>query len=545
MALRIQEQASERHAPTVPDGWRLQAETRWLVQDDDASLACFEQSLPARICKRLCPGVLELRFVNHVGVFPIQGVGNLHVYSGKWSANDYDAMLGELIAHASALPFTASDGGRVPYDRRLVDDVRVLYHAFIYLRWVLSDAAPASHRLTAALEAVLREPHRKMERHVTTVPVHLARVPTARSFERIVTGAEPLQRTGSTRRIARALRGHMPVTVQQRTQRVTFDTAENRFVLAFVEQALAIVQRVRENVRKLRRPSVVERIRREADAMESKLARVQAASMWAEVGRMVRLPANSTVLQRRRGYRDIYRHFLRLRSAATLPLSKDAPLDLIEVRDIATLYELWCFFEVVQSVTRMTGAPPTRAELGASHFGVSVPYDYRVAWSSGNYCCYNLRFSPKHAGTRNSWSVRLRPDIALWIEVGAARGFHIFDAKFKLRKLAGWSPDESADEKTRGDERDEKRGDSHNVDLHKMHTYRDALPEVRSARILYPGTAAKWFASTGADSSSVEGLCGVGAVPLIPGREHATLGDVLRRLLSKHDARQQSGPGID
>ena len=46
-------------------------------------------------------------------------------------------------------------------------------------------------------------------------------------------------------------------------------------------------------------------------------------SMWEEVGRMVRIPFSSTVLQRRRGYRRVLQHFSRIRLAPMIPLDKD------------------------------------------------------------------------------------------------------------------------------------------------------------------------------------------------------------------------------
>jgi predicted component of viral defense system (DUF524 family) len=51
-------------------------------------------------------------------------------------------------------------------------------------------------------------------------------------------------------------------------------------------------------------------------------------------------------------------------------------------------------------------------------------------------------------------------------------------------------------------------------DIAKMHAYRDALPHVRSARVLYPGDVARDFPALepGAAATDV-----VGALPLNPG----------------------------
>lgn len=59
-------------------------------------------------------------------------------------------------------------------------------------------------------------------------------------------------------------------------------------------------------------------------------------------------------------------------------------------------------------------------------------------------------------------------------------------------------------------------------DVAKMHAYRDALPYVRSARVLYPGNVPREFPAldVGAHANDV-----IGAVPLVPG---TTPTDLLR-----------------
>lgn len=65
--------------------------------------------------------------------------------------------------------------------------------------------------------------------------------------------------------------------------------------------------------------------------------------------------------------------------------------------------------------------------------------------------------------------------------------------------------------------------------IHKMHTYRDALENVTSVRVLYPGSVAEWF-----PVGSPNGLSGVGALPLRVGDEgdRQSLRDVVARLVA-------------
>ena len=139
---------------------------------------------------------------------------------------------------------------------------------------------------------------------------------------------------------------------------------------------------------------------------------------------------------------------------------------------------------------------------------------------------YNQHFSRWHARRRHSYSVPLRPDIALSIPGGPNSGLHLFDAKFRVHGLAdvglGGSDKDGDDEKAR-----ERAGTFKRGDIYKMHAYRDAIPDARSVWILYPGGEFRFFGIPGSSVQSghqaipspkelPEELQGVGAIPLAP-----------------------------
>ena len=80
------------------------------------------------------------------------------------------------------------------------------------------------------------------------------------------------------------------------------------------------------------------------------------------------------MLQRRRGYRDVLRHYLTLRAAARLPLSDAKLLRLLGLKDVANLYELWCFFAVVEAVeVILLRAPDHAARTRPDEVQIDVP----------------------------------------------------------------------------------------------------------------------------------------------------------------------------
>ena len=275
-------------------------------------------------------------------------------------------------------------------------------------------------------------------------------------------------------------------------------------------------------------------------------------SMWEEVGRMVRIPFSSTVLQRRRGYRRVLQHFSRIRLAPTIPLDNEAMRDLLELKNIALLYELWTFFRIVHELAVLEGPPVRSGRSTSGPFQTDFAAGGTIEWASGVRLVYNQHFSRSRPRGRHSYSVPLRPDIALLVPDGRKSHLHLFDAKFRVHGLAdvgfAGSGEDGDDEKA-----GERAGTFKRGDIYKMHAYRDAIPDARSVWILYPGGEFRFFGVPGSGGqsghqagSSPEGLTetveGVGAIPVAPGvrdktsggqREAATSDGLLREALRR------------
>ncbi len=553
-------------APARLDGRRvvLSGEARWLLEGPAPELGAAATALEG-FFERLSPELAELSFGNAVGLFGLgKGDAAIKVVSGKWEGRHFDGMLADITRVAAALPFAGAAGGALPYDRSLAARDDVLYHAFVYLRHILlGDGAPET-RLLPALDLILREPHRRWRRTTAAVPVEEARWVDPAGLERLVQGREPLLAVGSLNMpLARALGGQVPRRVEELRVQSTVDTPENRFVKAFLDQADGVVQRMRraamvptEGGRPFRR-----RVLEDCDAMAKVLARPRREGrwLWDEVGRMTYLPAASTVLQLRRGYREVLGHFVRLRMATRLPLTPNEARQLLEIKDIALLYELWTYFMVLEALARRLGPPVQALTLKQdSAWGHDLREGLQVRWPGGLCLSYNLGFS---RGARNaarlSYSVPLRPDIVVTVPDGPGKGLHLLDAKFRLQRVVDLmgvdsGPRDTGSAEARADDMgaggvaadseeellaiDERRGSFKRADLYKMHTYRDAIHGARSVWALYPGDEARFFPTQGHGDETAAGVAlaapvggrwelpasaavmdGVGALPLVPG----------------------------
>jgi predicted component of viral defense system (DUF524 family) len=301
------------------------------------------------------------------------------------------------------------------------------------------------------------------------------------------------------------------------------DTLENRFVKLALETCITVIERMRQVVTAGQRPSAfTARVVQDCMTMAQALQPIVQHGLWAQVGRLEQLPTASTVLQGRRGYREVYQQYIRLRLATQVPLSPSQVRDLLESKDIAQLYEIWCYFALVRALTILLGQPSEASRPRAGTLELQIPWDMEVRWAGGVRLLYNPRFSRSKPAGRRSYSVPLRPDIALELHTPSGRELHLFDAKFKVDRLDGLLPAEG--DEAGEDAADERRGIFKRGDIYKMHTYRDAIPAARSVWILYPGTETRFYPATDAGGGAVvEGLgvlatpCeGVGAIALAP-----------------------------
>jgi predicted component of viral defense system (DUF524 family) len=228
--------------------------------------------------------------------------------------------------------------------------------------------------------------------------------------------------------------------------------------------------------------------------------------------------------------------------ATKVPLAQKVEQDLLEAKDIAQMYEMWSYFACVRQLDLLLGPPVRAGRLEVQVTELTVPWGIAVEWQDGTRLLYNLPFSRSSRSQRYTYSVPLRPDIVLEVPSGPNAGIHVLDAKFKVQypELLE-SIEELANSET---QRDQRQGAFKPEDIYKMHTYLDAIPQARSAWILYPGSQLRFFgreekSSIATVHSLPQVIQGVGAIPLKPGREEhqeirLVLGYVLYLLLKNN-----------
>jgi uncharacterized protein len=417
------------------------------------------------------PGLFPVRFENHLGLSELQLFSGsqpmgaplvVEVLSSKFPTLQahrqfLSSLLDELFARAARIPFAIS----APTSRGILDAAASTSPLF-QLHFLRCHAT----EVESALDIILRRPCRSLESEDEWVHASRAHSLGPDTLLEMAHHPEYWDRAehGS---LSGLLRGRAPRMVWQSQASETMENAENRFAKAAIMEML-------QSLSALRSQAWWERVPTAAAAtlvsLEATLRAAASSPILASLGPMESLPTRS--LRRRDGYRELLSLWSRF-SGASQPLF--GPLTrAMQLRDIAALYEMWVFFRLVEELGSLFGMPVEGRDLDLQlSDAAGLGWNAAASFGSHGRLVYQQAYTP---GAGSSYSLPLRPDFT-WMREG--RPDVVLDAKFRLD--------------TDGSDSDH---DSASDDIHKMHTYRDALG-IRAAAVLYPGERSIFYHRSG------------------------------------------------
>ena len=272
------------------------------------------------------------------------------------------------------------------------------------------------------------------------------------------------------------------------------DTQENRFLKFALHQISKRYEDLRQRIEAVKTASGT--MKSAMLATSETLKRLQHHPFFRTIGRFKGISQESMVLQKAMGYSQVYRIWNLLRRAYSL----NDGLYRLQTKDIATLYEIWCFIEVshivkaqlrlenedVEHRNRMEMNSIFSWELGKGEHS-------RILFRKDGVELAELVYNPKNADTENDNvgmkdlvvpTVPQKPDIVLQLTKNdlqqGMKMTYLFDAKYRI------------DGKDKGV--DVPPEDA----INQMHRYRDAIyykdydanalkKEVIGGYILFPG----------------------------------------------------------
>ena len=324
------------------------------------------------------------------------------------------------------------------------------------------------------------------------------------------------------------------------------DTQENRFLKYALSQITAKYETLKKRIEAIKNTS--DTLKKEMEEVENTLQHLQRNPFFRTVGRFKGLTQESLVLQRATGYSQVYRTWQLLRRAYSL----NDGMYRLQSKDIATLYEIWCFIEVSHIVRKQFEFDVdvdhrNRMEMnGVFTWELGKGEHSRILFKKDGVELAELVYNPKHTDKENDSismehlvvpTVAQKPDIVLQltkddIEKGMKMTY-LFDAKYRINDRTDAGVDTPPDDA-----------------INQMHRYRDAIyykdnkegdnalkKEVIGGYILFPGNGDPIEVAKAKFQQSLDEV-NIGAFPLRPNddKNRKLLEDFIKELINTKSA---------
>lgn len=272
------------------------------------------------------------------------------------------------------------------------------------------------------------------------------------------------------------------------------DTQENRFLKFALHQISKRYEDLRQRIEAVKTAS--DTMKAAIHATSESLKRLQHHPFFRTIGRFKGINQESMVLQKATGYSQVYRTWNLLRRAYSL----NDGLYRLQTKDIATLYEIWCFIEVshiVKDQLRLQDEDVehrNRLEMnGVFSWELGKGEHSRILFRKDGVELAELVYNPKNADKENNNvgmkdlvvpTVPQKLDIVLQLTKNdlqqGMKMTYLFDAKYRI------------------DGKDKDVDVPPEDAINQMHRYRDAIyykgydanalkKEVIGGYILFPG----------------------------------------------------------
>ncbi len=447
-----------------------------------------------RITPNIFVGTLHIKIIDSDSC-EVTGAISLEVKSVKASyRNDYRRMLEEIAEKCTDLLMQHSSPVVQSFVPDFEKDSETAYQRFAFIKSILE-----AEEFESALHKITTAPTTKWKYSLADKSIQ-----SVKRFDRKIIRqlSSSTQRTRLTnehllRKSFRSLPSKIQVTVKEET----VDTPENKFIKFALESFLRICSdfsHLKGNTR----------VKKEASVLVDKLETYLNSGLFKDVTALSSVPINNPVLQRKEGYREIYKTWLLFDLAAKLTWKGGEDIYKGNKRDVAVLYEYWLFFKLIELITEVfefdLPLAETLLEETSDGFGLKIKQGRflpikGVSHKGSRKLHVQLSYNRTYKGDQSypdagSWSRNLRPDytLTIWpfgIDEDQAELeeliVHIhFDAKYKIETFQEIFSDNF---QLDIEKEEQRRGSYKRADLLKMHAYRDAIRRTAGAYVLYPG----------------------------------------------------------
>lgn len=476
-------------------------------------------------------GTLEIPLLKKENLEKLKSI-ELEVQSIKSSyRDDYRDMLELITEKCTDLLLQSNSPVSHHFDVDYSKDSQTLYQKFAFIKSIInsSEFKDAVHRIVTA-------PVTKWTVEYEEKDIRSVRRFTNTNIKELVKGGKRANLPSG-----HYLKSYGFKTLPERITTVrktdSVDTPENRFIKHALETFLKFCSDINKAADKN------SKLDSESKLLISVLETQLQHSIFKDISRPTTLKLNSPILQRKEGYREVLRTWLMFELAAKLIWQGGEDVYGAGKKDIATLYEYWLFFKLLDLFQELFEIDPKDISdlITPTNDGLNLQIkqgkftalkgvfetDTRKLNIQFNY---NRSFSGKKKyPDSGSWTTTLRPDytLSIWpfgISEKEAESqeliVHVhFDAKYKIANLTDFL-DQNTTKDLDEEKIENKKGIYKNADLIKMHAYKDAIRRTGGAYVLYPGDKSlnrKGFH---------EIIPGLGAFPVRPSKNNSGIGEL-------------------
>lgn len=509
-----------------PNEWRIN------TKNTQGVFRSFSNEIEGAFNPNIFVGTFQIPLINNSGQISSVGV---EVRSSKISylkeitdkqineeRSEYQLMLDSIAKHSIELVMQYN----VPVQQSYETGIEQISEHEIYQRFLFVRSLFKNQEFEEAVQKIISNPATKWNVEEEDRDVRSVKRFTPKNIREL---------TSRTNRVSllNPILGlnSIPVKISSSRKIESVDTAENRFIKYILESflqfcELIIVKLGNDKVKLFQEFQEVKEIAQRIDNLLNQ-------PFFKDINRPTSLRINSPILQRRSGYRELLRAWLSFHLTAQLSWKFSPEEDNIfsgGKKDIASLYEYWVFFVLFKTLNDKYGdnssqdpkkwlesllVPDSNGlglylqegrkqafeferNLGKRPLKIKFYYNrsfpgwkkYELSKKAGSY---TNPFRPDY--TLSVWPMEISEDDAEEQE----KIVHIhFDAKYKIENLNPYvsnSNEEKTEEQIEEEaaieieiiEKEERKGTFKNVDLYKMHAYKDAIRRTAGAYILYPG----------------------------------------------------------
>jgi Domain of unknown function (DUF2357)/PD-(D/E)XK nuclease superfamily len=321
---------------------------------------------------------------------------------------------------------------------------------------------------------------------------------------------------------------------------LSHDTIENRFLKHVAVYTYRKFTEILPYLLEDKKSTVSEGYRQELEETGQQLKNILSHPLFKTTGDFTGMTQESAVLQKKSGYSSVYGSWILLRRSVQLLEG----LHRIELKNIAELYQYWCFLKLIKLIQSLVGCEPEQADLQAI-IKDNFLYTLKRGTSPGAvfstatgdqielYHEHPFRRIIHPSNLTGVFTEEQRPDITLRITKQDLRPAHaftyLFDAKYRI-------------------DRDPNELDRPPIDaMNQVHRYRDAIyrfgdgsvreREVVGAYVLFPGQGSIKTIRSANYFLAIDAI-NIGAFPLKPGSNEGEklLMDQLRKIISSSSA---------